>query len=138
MNTEDLKSLIREVISEMSVDDMRKMADDVYNSRPKSLKPSPEEKQEAIQQFQALPRDRKKLLARLLKHPCSYCEKEYKVPNVGRSHGICRRHKEEMYKQLGKTMPPYKGNTVDLAELFPEELQLAVRLYAAVNDGKPL
>lgn len=97
---------------------------------------SPEEKQATVAAYRALPQDRKDLFKRLIQHPCAYCEKEFNVPNVGLSHGICERHKKEQYAQMGM-MDKYKPNpnnqTVDLKELSPEELKLAVNLFAIVR-----
>jgi len=107
--------------------------------KPKSPDLSPEETKATIQAFRALPSDRRSLLAHLMKHPCANCEAEFKVPNVGSSHGICRRHMEQMYKMLGKEAPPpkpgYKGS-VDLATLSPDELKLAVNLYSIIKKMK--
>lgn len=95
---------------------------------------SPEQKVETVHQYKSLPKDRQVLLKRLLQNPCSYCEKEFNVPNVGKSHGVCERHKEEMYKAMGMVAPKNpKNKAVDLKELSPEELKLAVNLFGIVR-----
>jgi hypothetical protein len=71
-----------------------------------------------------------------MRHPCAYCEAEYKTPNLGRSHGICDRHKDEQWAAIGKKAPPSstKSQTVDLRELSPEEIQLATKLFSIVKE----
>jgi hypothetical protein len=71
-----------------------------------------------------------------MKSPCAYCEKEFKVPNVGWSHGICKRHRDEQYAMMKKTPPAYTGKTVDLKELSPEEIKLAVNLFQIVRSKR--
>lgn len=71
-----------------------------------------------------------------MKHPCAYCEKEFKTSNVGWSHGICQRHRDEQYAMMKKTPPPYKGNTVDLKTLTPDEIKLAQALFAIVKSKR--
>lgn len=107
--------------------------------RPQSPKLSPEESKATIQAFRNLPPDRRALLAHLMKHPCANCEGEFKVPTVGSSHGICRRHMEQMYKMMGKNAPPQKPGhkgCVDLATLSPDELKLAINLYSVIKRAK--
>ena len=98
---------------------------------------SPEEQKQVILQFKELPYQRKKVIQQLIQHPCSYCEKEFNIPNVGWSHGICNRHKIEAYKEMGLTVGPSPNNhTVDLKDLSPEEIKLAVKLFSIVYNKK--
>ena len=100
---------------------------------------SPEEEQQTIAAFKALSKDKKLLLARLMRRGCSNCEKEFKVPNVSWSHGTCERHRNEMYKMMGKTPPPSKAGSngpIDLSTLSPEEQKLAVNLFAIVKKHR--
>ena len=75
-------------------------------------------------------------MAQLMKHPCAYCEKEFKTSNVGWSHGICKRHMADQYAQMGKPAPIYKGKTVDLKDLTPEEIKLAQALFVIVSKKR--
>lgn len=106
------------------------------DSRPKSPDLTPEQVKQTIQTFRNLPKDRKSLIARAVRHPCANCEAEFKLPNTGWSHGICARHANEMRKQMGLPPKPAVGQTVDLAELSPEERQLAVNLFAIIRMRK--
>lgn len=115
-----------------------KAKEDELKKRPVPPILSPEQKVETIQQYKALPKDRQALLKRLLQHPCSYCEAEFKVPNVGKSHGMCPRHLVTVRQEYGLEPPSEadlkNSKTVDLKELSPEELKLAVNLYGIVSE----
>jgi len=51
------------------------------------------------------------------------------------SHGICNRHKEDMYKQMGKTAPASPDNkTIDLKTLSPEEIKIAGNVFAILRE----
>lgn len=106
-----------------------------FNGRPTSPTLSPEEKTEAIKQYRSLPRDRQAVIQQLLKTPCAHCEQEFKVPNLGVSHGMCNRHYAAMRAE--NELPPAPANpknkAVDLRNLSPEEIQLAVRLFALLR-----
>jgi len=109
--------------------------EDRLKSKPQSPNLSPDEKKATIAAYRQVSQDRKDLLKRLLQHPCSYCEGEFKVPNVGLSHGICPRHKDQVYREMGMEPKPsqYANKTVDLKELSPEEIKLAVNLFSILR-----
>lgn len=66
-----------------------------------------------------------------MKKSCSWCEEEFKVPNVALSHGICHRHKQEF---LGRPVP-FKGDfDPDLSKLTPEERIIASDITAIVKQ----
>ena len=91
----------------------------------------------AISLYHNLPKDRKEIFKVLIKHACSYCEKQFKTSNVGLSHGICERHRIEVYKQLGKPAPPAKNNkSVDLETLSAEEIKLAEALVKIIKERR--
>jgi len=91
---------------------------------------SPEQKKILVQQFRALPKERQAAIKQLLFHSCSFCEKELGLPNVGVSHGICNRHKEDMFKQMGRPIPQLSSTNPnqDLKTFSPEELKIAAYL----------
>ena len=97
---------------------------------------SPEQQKAALMQFKQLPPDRKKLLQHLFKHPCANCEGEFKVPNVGWSHGICTRHLNQMRAEMGLPPKNVESQSVDLKTLTPEELKLAVSLFSIIYPKK--
>jgi hypothetical protein len=105
------------------------------SNRPQSPVLSPEEKQETLRQYKNLSSSRKKIVQQCLQHPCPYCEQEFEVPNVGMSHGICRRHAIQMWKSMGKDLPAnFKSKSIDLKDMTPEEIQLAVKLCSIIKS----
>jgi hypothetical protein len=141
MNPSELRALIRESLVEVT--NARPYADQETDkerfkqlaSRPKPPTLSPEQAKETVREFDALPRDRKDIIAGVMKHPCASCEQELKIPNVGWSHGICPRHWHE-FRNMMKMPPkePVDGNTMDIKNtLSPEEIKLAVNLFAVAK-----
>lgn len=104
------------------------------SARPKKPEMTPEIEKAVIQKYKSLPQDRKNIIKVAMQHPCPNCEVEFKLYTTGRSHGICKRHRDEMYKQMGSTPGPHMNKTVDLATLSPEERSLLVYLYTIVNQ----
>jgi hypothetical protein len=91
-----------------------------------------------IRKFQSLPSDRKQILKAAMQHPCSWCEAEFRTDigdrNTGKSHGVCRRHATDVYKQMGKLPPANFGNgSFDLASLSPDERKLLGLLFATIK-----
>ena len=101
--------------------------------KPNAPKMTPEIEKAVIQKYKALPQDRKNIIKVALQHPCPNCEAEFKLYTTGRSHGICKRHRDEFFKRRGSTPGEFMGKTVDLAILSPDERSLLVYLYAIVN-----
>jgi len=94
-------------------------------------------KRQVIDLYKSLSPQRKQLVKQLLQHPCSWCEKEFNIPNVGNSHGICERHKVEVYAGMGKSTTPNPNNrVVDLKKLSPTEINLAVELYKIIQTKR--
>jgi hypothetical protein len=108
------------------------------DSRPKSPTLSRDEAKQALVAYRQLPRERQLILKQLMKYSCGMCESEFKVPNVGASHGYCPRHLADMYKKMGRPAPAVKSDSnkrpVDLSILSKDELQLAVRLFAILRE----
>ncbi len=142
MNPSELRFLIRGTLLEV-------MDFDTYLQRAKELstasisalpKPpvlSKEQQLQAVQAFRALPFQRRKLLAQIMRHPCTYCES--KTGGLGWSHGICDRHSYEMKKAIaqhfGKPEPQFVNNPKNKAldienTLSKEEIQIGVNLFA--------
>ena len=110
---------------------------------------SPEERKATLQHFQALPKERQDILRNLTQNSCGNCEAEFNLPNVGKSHGICNRHKNDMRielhaaaQKMGKNLPPFvpqpdnpDNKCIDLKKLSPEEIKIAVNLYALLNKA---
>jgi hypothetical protein len=107
----------------------------VNASSPQVPSLDPEQKKVTISLFIKLPSDRKKLVKQLIRQSCSWCEKQFKIPNAGLSHGICNRHKEEVYKQMNKQNPPSKNKytAVDLETVSKEEIQLAINIVKLIH-----
>lgn len=54
--------------------------------------------------------------------------------NTGKSHGICQRHKAEIFKQMGKPAPPAsEGGSFDLSQLSPQERSLLAHLNTVIK-----
>jgi len=123
---------IMEGMSDADLADIRSK----MQSKPQIPVLSPEQTKEALQQFKQLPAARKAVLQKLFKHPCANCEQEYKVPSVGWSHGICSRHMNTMRAEMGLPPKDTPSNSVDLKELSPEELKLAVALFSIIYRAK--
>jgi hypothetical protein len=91
-----------------------------------------------IQKFKSLPPDQKAIIKRAMQRPCGYCQGEFKDllggRQIGKSHGICRRHAADMYKQLGKPLPPEAENgSVDISILSDDEKKLLGYLFGIVK-----
>jgi hypothetical protein len=91
-----------------------------------------------IQKFKSLPPDKKAIIKRAMQRPCAYCQGEFKDllggRQIGKSHGICRRHAIDQYKQLGKPPPPETANgSVDIATLSDDEKKLLGYLFTVVK-----
>lgn len=96
---------------------------------------TPEEVSQTIAQFKALPEDKKNVFRKLLKSGCSWCEQEFNIPNVSLSHGMCTRHMIKFYKDNDLGEPEYSDSgTIDLANLSPEDIQLAIKLFAVYKS----
>lgn len=111
----------------MSAAELEKKFGQLVKNREKVQELSPEQLQILIRSFKALPTDRQAAIKHLLHHSCGTCEKEMGLPNVGIGHGICDRHKAEMYKMMGKEMPKSQNTnpTKDLKDFSPDELKIA-------------
>lgn len=130
MSRMSLKSLL----CELTPEEWKKKGEEIAASRNQSPILNAQEEQKVIQQFKALPLNKKKEYAWCIKRPCSYCEKEFKVANVGTSHGMCQRHKDTIWAQMKKQAPPSKDKgAFDLANFSPEEQKFAEKLYAVVK-----
>lgn len=91
-----------------------------------------------IQKFKSLPSDKKAIIKRAIQRPCAYCQGEFKNllggRQIGKSHGICRRHAIDMYKQLGKTPPSdFQDSSIDIATLSDDEKKLLGYLFTVVK-----
>jgi hypothetical protein len=91
-----------------------------------------------IQKFHNLPPDRKQLLKAAMQRPCSWCEKEFQNDtgggNIGKSHGVCRRHMVDIYRQMGKPAPAStSGGSFDLSTISPDERKLLGLLFAVIK-----
>lgn len=109
-------------------------------NKAKSPVVSPELRKASFDAYRKLPRDRQLLLKQLMKVSCVYCEKQFNVPNVGKSHGLCERHRQEQFKLLGQAAPPSRSTDenrpVDLSKLTDEERKLAVNLFAIIQKSR--
>ena len=91
-----------------------------------------------IQKFKSLPPEKKDIIKRAMQRPCAYCQGEFKNllggRQIGKSHGICRRHAADMYKQMGKPLPPEAENgSVDISVLSDDEKKLLGYLFGVVK-----
>jgi hypothetical protein len=91
-----------------------------------------------IQKFNSLPPDKKDIIKRAMKRPCAYCQGEFKDVlggrSIGKSHGICRRHAIDQYKQLGKPLPAdFQDGSVDIATLSDDEKKVLGYLHTIVK-----
>lgn len=107
-------------------------------AKAKTPEVTPELKRASIEAYRKLPRDRQLILKQLMKVSCAYCEKQFDVPNIGESHGMCERHRAEYFQKLGKTLPPSRSTEenkpVDLGTLSDEERQLGVKLFSILRQ----
>lgn len=75
-----------------------------------------------------------------MRRPCSWCEGEFKKElagrNTGKSHGVCQRHMVEIYKSMGKPLPPENetGGSFDLSTLSSDERKLLGLLFSVVKN----
>ena len=108
------------------------------NAKEKSPEVTGDMKQASIKAYQQLPRERQLILKQLMKVSCAYCEKQFDVPNIGASHGMCERHRQEHFKQLGQTAPPSRSTAenkpVDLSTLSDKERKLGVSLFSILRQ----
>lgn len=130
---ERAEKLSESTLNELTPEEWRKKSSEIANLKPKSPELTPEQVLQTKQAFRQLPLDRKKLISQAMAHPCTYCEQEFNIPNIGSSHGICKRHLEQQYAFMKKTPPPVQSKIVDLALLSPEERQLAVNLFSIIK-----
>ena len=91
-----------------------------------------------IQKFKSLPPDKKAIIKRAMQRPCAYCQGEFKDllggRQIGKSHGICRRHAIDQYKQLGKPPPSdFQDSSTDIATLSDDEKKLLGYLFGVVK-----
>ena len=97
-----------------------------------------DDRKNAFTQYKALPRERQLMLKQLMKYSCGYCEKQFGLPNVGASHGICERHRQEQFRQIGKPAPASRqtaeNKVIDLALLSEPERKLAVTLFSIIRS----
>lgn len=101
--------------------------------KEKAAAPVPTDKiRLAARKFKALPPDRQSAIKMLLQRSCSSCEKEFGIGNVGVSHGLCQRHAEMYFRELGKPVPNVKNETPDLKNYSMEELMIAKYLTVLV------
>ncbi len=98
-------------------------------ARPRPPVMQPDVETAVIKKYKALPQDRKNIIKVAMQHPCAYCEKEFNVPNTGKSHGICPRH----FREATGTESPGESQTIDLAVLSPEERKLLVYLFTIMK-----
>jgi hypothetical protein len=107
------------------------------DNRPKVPTLSKDEAKQAIAAYRQLSRDRQLILKQLMKYSCGMCESEFKVPNVGASHGYCPRHLADMYQKMGRPAPKLNADSnkrpVDLSVLSKEEIALAVKLFGILR-----
>lgn len=94
---------------------------------------TPEQIQEFIRQFRALPSNRQAAIKQLLNRSCPYCEREFGTGNVGANHSLCARHRQEIYAQMGKPAPASTNALAqDLKDFSPEELKIAAYFTALI------
>lgn len=111
----------------MSPAELEKKFGHLVKNREKVQTLTPEQIQVLIRSFKSLSPERQAAIKQLLHHSCGSCEKEMGLPNVGIGHGICDRHKSEMYKMMGKEMPKSQNTnpTKDLKTFSEDELKIA-------------
>lgn len=81
-------------------------------SKPKmpNVERKPETTKKLVKLWQQLPEDRKSVLRKVMRTPCAWCQDEFKLPAVGRSHGLCDHHAISMgMKPSGKNNAMYMG-----------------------------
>jgi len=112
--------------------------DKEFAAKPKIPDLTPAEIQQTVQQFKILPSEKRRQIVRAIQRPCAYCEKEFKLPTTGKSHGICLRHFEEQFKAMGMKAPTknVKDASADLKELSDAERKLVVNLFAISRKRK--
>jgi len=92
-----------------------------------------------LQKFKSLPQDRKTLIKQVMQRPCAWCQDEFKDVlggrQIGKSHGICRHHAIEQYKQIGKPFPTdFQDGSVDIATLSDDEKKILGYLFTVVKN----
>ena len=120
----------------MSPEDLEKVKAQLAK-KPKmpDLTRKPETTRKIARLWQALPPDRKAILARVMRTPCALCQGEFKLPSVGRSHGMCNRHVAQQYIDMGMKPPPpsEKNNALDMGTLSPYERKLLKFVFAIAH-----
>lgn len=91
-----------------------------------------------LQKFKSLPQDRKTLIKQVMQRPCAWCQGEFKDVlggrQIGKSHGVCKRHALDQYKQLGKPPPAdFQNSSADMATLSDDEKKLLGYLFTIVK-----
>ena len=126
---------LKSLICELTPEEWKKNGEEIAASRVQPPVLTPQQEEEVIQQFKALPSNKKKEYAWCIKHPCGSCEQEFKTANVGSSHGYCKRHLADLYAMMKKPAPTtLKGvGSFDMANWSPEEQKFAEKLYAVAK-----
>ena len=128
---------LKSLLCELTPEEWKKKGEEIAASRAKSPVLTPQQEEEVIRQFKALPLAKKKEYAWCIKRPCGSCEKEFKTANVGSSHGYCKRHLSQMYAMMKKEPPPSNDKgPFDMSIWTPQERDFAVTLYAVAKARK--
>jgi hypothetical protein len=109
-----------------------------FASKPKPAELQPGVEQAVIQKFKSLPQDRKNIIKQAMMNPCANCQDEFKGilggRQIGKSHGICKRHAMGIYKQVNKPFPEnFGGKCVDISILSDDEKKLLGYLFSVVR-----
>ena len=105
-------------------------------SKPKipNVENKPETTKRLVRLWKELPENRKTILRKVMRSPCAWCQEEFKLPAVGRSHGMCDRHVAKQYADMGMK-PPTKtkpNNALDMALLSDYERRLVKFIYSII------
>lgn len=94
----------------------------------------PEKASLIFQAWKKLPNDRKALLRNIMARPCAWCQDEFGLPSVGKSHGMCARHEEQTYREMELGIPVRKSSSypTDLSTLSPQERSILKFMYSIV------
>lgn len=94
----------------------------------------PEKSKLIFQAWKKLPDERKAILRQIMARPCAWCQDEFKLPAIGKSHGMCARHEEKTYKEMGLGVPTRQSSSypTDLSTLSPQERSILKFLYSIV------